>query len=97
MTVAGLIALGGLLKSYRLESKILSLKNSSEINLQPININKASSFELEELNGIGPALAFRIVAYRKEEGDFLNLEELAKVKGLGPKKIAKFKNQIVFK
>ncbi|NLS10176.1 ComEA family DNA-binding protein [Nesterenkonia sp. MY13] len=49
-----------------------------------ININTADAQELEELPGIGPALAERIITYRQTHGDFGSVEELAAVSGIGP-------------
>ena len=48
-----------------------------------ININAASSDELESLPGIGPALAERIIAYRTEHGAFSRPEDLMNVSGIG--------------
>jgi competence ComEA-like helix-hairpin-helix protein len=48
----------------------------------PININSASQEVLQELEGIGPALAERIVAYR-EKKPFESKEEITEVKGIG--------------
>lgn len=48
----------------------------------PININSASQEALQELKGIGPALADRIVAYRDKK-PFESKEELTEVKGIG--------------
>lgn len=50
----------------------------------PINLNTADAAQLEELPGIGPALAERIIAHRQSHGDFGALEELAAVSGIGP-------------
>ncbi|HWP30910.1 MAG TPA: helix-hairpin-helix domain-containing protein [Fimbriimonadales bacterium] len=53
-----------------------------------ININTATEQELEELPGIGPVTAKRIVEYRLQTGGFKNVEQLLEVKGIGPKKLA---------
>ena len=50
-----------------------------------ISINGADAAELEDLPGIGPTLADRIVEYRKRGGGFKTLEELKEVKGIGDK------------
>lgn len=49
-----------------------------------IGINSASSYELEQLPGIGPTLAERIVAYRQEHGAFERTADIMQVKGIGP-------------
>ncbi len=51
--------------------------------LPPVNINTATKEELETLDGIGPVLAERIVAYREEKGPFAAPEDLMQVKGIG--------------
>lgn len=50
----------------------------------PVNINTADAEELQQLAGIGPALAQRVISYREEHGDFGSAEELAAVSGIGP-------------
>lgn len=52
-----------------------------------IDINSADAKTLEELNGIGPAKAAAIVAYRDANGPFETVEELANVKGIGLKTV----------
>ena len=60
----------------------------------PIALNRASAKELESLDGIGPVLAARIVAYRKVNGPFLAIEDLLKVSGIGTAKYAQFKEKL---
>ncbi|HRI43598.1 MAG TPA: helix-hairpin-helix domain-containing protein [Fimbriimonadaceae bacterium] len=52
-----------------------------------ISINGASAIQLEELPGVGPAIAARIVEYRQANGGFKSIDELERVKGIGPKKL----------
>lgn len=48
-----------------------------------VNINTASSERLQELPGIGPVLAQRIIEYRERRGDFSSVEQLLDVSGIG--------------
>ncbi len=50
-----------------------------------VDVNRASLEELEQIKGVGPAIAQRIVAERKSGGNFKNLDDLqARVSGVGP-------------
>jgi competence protein ComEA len=49
-----------------------------------LQLNRAGVEELDGLPGIGPVLAGRIVAYRREHGPFRGPEELRAVRGIGP-------------
>lgn len=60
----------------------------------PIALNRASAKELEALDGIGPVLAARIVAYRNQNGPFLSIDDLMKVSGIGTVKFAQFKEKL---
>ena len=51
----------------------------------PISINRASAQELEQLPGIGPVIAERIVKHRAQYGYFVRLEDLMLVSRIGPK------------
>jgi competence ComEA-like helix-hairpin-helix protein len=55
----------------------------------PLDINTATAEQLEQLPGIGPSLAARIVAYRDSVGRFGNTTELERVRGIGPAMMAK--------
>lgn len=50
-----------------------------------VDLNRAQPKELEQITGIGPALARRIVGRRERVGRFSKLEDLLEVPGIGPK------------
>ena len=56
---------------------------------QPVDLNTAGTAELEELPGVGPVMAGKIVAWRTENGRFSRVEELQEIDGVGPKTYAK--------
>jgi len=58
---------------------------AARVASEPLNLNAATLEQLDELPGIGPALAERIIAYRDEHGPFTQLEQLDDVKGIGPR------------
>ncbi|MCL2336055.1 MAG: helix-hairpin-helix domain-containing protein, partial [Firmicutes bacterium] len=59
-----------------------------------ININTAGQAQLEELPGIGPALAQRIIDYRTKNGPFLSAEDIMSVSGIGEKRYEQLKDLI---
>jgi competence protein ComEA len=58
-----------------------------------LNVNTATSGELETLPGIGPAFAQRILAARP----FKDLEDMARVQGIGPATLEKLKGRVRFR
>lgn len=62
-----------------------------------IDINTATEAQLERLPGIGPALAAKIVEDRQARGPFGRPEELARVKGIGPKTYETLQDAITVK
>src|SRR5438094_756527 len=56
--------------------------------LGSVNINTATEQELCELPGVGPSTAKKILEYRSAHGAFESVDDLDKVKGIGPKKLA---------
>ncbi|MBA2878901.1 helix-hairpin-helix domain-containing protein [Anoxybacillus ayderensis] len=60
-----------------------------------VNINTATAEQLQTLQGIGPAKAAAIIAYREEHGPFQKAEDLLNVSGIGQKSLEKIKEQIV--
>ena len=59
-----------------------------------ININLASQSELTDLPGIGNVLASRIIDYRRQHGDFLRIEDLRNVSGIGEKRFEAIMDKI---
>ena len=58
------------------------------------NINTADLAGLDQLPKIGPKMALRILEYRKSKGNFKRIQDLMKVKGIGPKVFEKIQNLI---
>lgn len=61
---------------------------------EPININTASSYELQKLDGIGEKRAKAIVEYRNENGDFETIEQIIEVDGITEKIFEGIRNEI---
>lgn len=55
-----------------------------------VNLNRASLDELDNLPGVGPSTAEKIIAYRKEQ-PFLRPEDLMNVKGIGPTRFSRLR------
>lgn len=62
-----------------------------------VNINTAEANELTTVNGISETLAQRIVSYRNEHGEFLSLEDLMNVTGIGTKTYEKIRDYLTLK
>lgn len=59
-----------------------------------LDLNTATEQELEQLDGVGPAIAANIVAYREQHGGFASVEELDEVSGIGDAKLAAIRAQL---
>lgn len=60
-----------------------------------VNLNTASATQLEELPGVGPVLAGRIVAWREANGPFASVEILGEVTGIGDALLAQLRPLVV--
>jgi competence protein ComEA len=60
----------------------------------PFDINTADQTRMEELPGVGPVLAARIVSYREENGPFAAIEDLLEIPGIGEAKLASIRDAI---
>jgi len=60
----------------------------------PVDINSASQEALENLPGIGPVLAQRIIEYREANGPFATVEDLQQVEGVGAETFEKLKELV---
>src|SRR3989441_12762885 len=61
---------------------------------KPVNINTATSEELQLVPGIGPATADKILQMRKSYGAFKSVDDLLAIRGLGPKRLEKLRKNL---
>ncbi len=62
--------------------------------VNPVDVNQTSEEELQALPGIGPVLAKKIVDYRDKNRYFRTVQDLVKVKGIGPKLLLRWEGLI---
>jgi competence protein ComEA len=60
----------------------------------PISLNSATAEQLDTLDGVGPATAAKIIAWRTQHGGFRSVADLGQVPGIGPKKLAAIKDRV---
>ena len=71
-----------------------STDNNTKQELGMININNATKEEIMTLPGIGESKADAIISYRKENGNFKNIEDIKNVSGIGDSLFDKIKTYI---
>jgi comEA protein len=60
----------------------------------PINLNTATSEELQLVPGIGPVTAEKILKMRKAYGPFKSVDDLRAIRGIGPKRLEKMRRYL---
>jgi competence protein ComEA len=60
----------------------------------PISLSSATIEELDELPGVGPITAQKIVDYRAEHGPFASVDDLDAVPGIGPTRIEQLRELV---
>lgn len=77
---------------YSAEKQQENKAQLSKSNL--VDINTATTKQLQSLPGIGEKKARAIIDYRTENGRFLSINELTNVKGIGKKMVSKLAEQV---
>jgi competence ComEA-like helix-hairpin-helix protein len=60
----------------------------------PVNLNTATSEQLQQVPGIGPVTADKILQMRKSYGAFKSVDDLRAVRGIGPKRLEKMRKYL---
>jgi competence protein ComEA len=60
----------------------------------PVSLNTATPEQLDQLDGVGPATAQKILEFRKEHGGFRSIDDLKQISGIGPKRFEALKDKV---
>jgi comEA protein len=69
-------------------------QKAGPVATEKVNLNIASTEQLQSLPGIGPAMAKLIIEHRTKVGKFTRIEEIMNIKGIGEKKFQKIKDRL---
>lgn len=87
--LAAVILLGTVLqivvKKFPAAARMLDFMNGEQLK-RKVDINAASPDDLNGIPYVGPAMAREIFNYRQTHGRFENIEDLKKIKGIGPRR-----------
>ena len=83
-------------QAYLATQPVSPAKGSGKHPAGPISLSAATAEQLQQISGIGPSTADRILDYRKTHGAFKSVEELTGIgAGIGPKKLEKIRKWLV--
>jgi competence protein ComEA len=60
----------------------------------PVSLNTATAEQLDELEGVGPATAEKILEWRRQHGGFSSVDDLKQISGIGPKRFEALKDKV---
>src|SRR5271168_2618923 len=80
-----------LLAAYAMPIGLLAKKKPPAA---PVNLNTATSEELQLVPGIGPATADKILLMRKSYGAFKSVDDLLAIRGIGAKRLEKMRKYL---
>src|SRR5271168_3927116 len=81
-----------LLAAYAMPIGLLAKKKPPAA---PVNLNTATSEELQLVPGIGPATADKILQMRKSYGAFKSVDDLLAIRGIGKKRLDKMRKYLI--
>jgi len=72
----------------------ISLATKKKPPDRPVNLNTATSEQLQQVPGIGPVTAGKILQMRKTYGPFKSVDDLLAIRGLGAKRLEKMRKYL---
>jgi competence protein ComEA len=94
-TIESLISSAGLSPDADLSRIKIYIPRHGEIQqTQKVNLNRAETWLISALPGIGVETAQAIVDYRNQHGPFRRIEDLLKVRGIGSSTLTKIKDLV---
>ena len=77
------------------DGQLISVGQNNELQTDPrLNLNTATVAQLEDLPGVGPVMANRIIDWRIKHNRFSTIEELQEVEGIGPKLFSRLRELV---
>jgi competence protein ComEA len=86
---------GALLLAFSVAFLPVAVATTKKPPPRPININSANSTELQQVPGIGPATADKILQMRKSYGAFKSVDDLLAIRGIGKKRLDKMRKYLI--